>query len=141
MKDLMNINDFVNKIYSFKVPENSVLVTMDVKDFFTHIPNNEGITAVKRKHDNYTKKTIATKIITTLLALILTLNNFIFNSMFHLQVKGCTMGIICAPTYANKFMSEFQERCINLLINNKSSSYLRFTDNIFYDMHQIREPT
>ena len=50
---------------------------MDVKALHKNIPNIEGI--VNRKHDNYTKKTVATKEITTFLALILTLNNFIFN--------------------------------------------------------------
>ena len=70
---------FANKINNFKLSENSFLVTMDVKALYTNIPNNEGIAAVKRKHHNYTKKTVATKVITSFLALILTLNNFIFN--------------------------------------------------------------
>ena len=51
---------------------------MDVKNLYTNIPNDEGIVAVKRKHGNYTKKNVATKV-TTFLALILTLNNFMFN--------------------------------------------------------------
>ena len=42
-----------------------------------------------------------------------------------------SMGTICAPTYANKFMSEFEERYIDPLIEIKSSSYLRFIDDIF----------
>ena len=70
---------------------------MDVKALYTNIPNNESIAAVKRKHDNYTKKTVATKVITTFLALILTLNSFIFISKFYLQIKGCAMGTICIP--------------------------------------------
>ena len=74
---------------------------MDVKALYANRPNNEGIAAVKRKRDNYPKKTVATKVIATFLALILTLNNFIFNSKFYLQIKGCTMGTICALTYAN----------------------------------------
>ena len=41
------------------------------------------------------------------------------------------MGTICAPTYANIFMSEFEERHIYLLIKNKSGSYLRIIDDIF----------
>ena len=56
---------------------------MHVKDLYTNIPpNNEYIAAVKRKYDNYAKKTVATKVITKYLALILTLNNFILTQRF-----------------------------------------------------------
>ena len=56
----------------------------------------------------------------------------IFNSKVYLQIKGCAMGVICAPTYANNiFMSEFKDKCIYPFIKDKCSSYLRFIDNIF----------
>ena len=71
---------------------------MDVKALYAKIPNNEGIAAVKRKHNTKTKKTVAPRVITTFLAFILTLNNFIFNSKFCLQIKSCAMGIIWTPT-------------------------------------------
>ena len=103
---------------------------MDAKALYTNIPNSEAIAAAKRKHDNYTKKTVAAKVITKFLALILTLNNFI-DSKFYLQIKSCAMGTICATTYAITFISEFEERYIYPLIKNKSSSYLRFIDDIF----------
>ena len=103
--DVKDTNDSVNKINNFKLPENSFLVTMDVKALYTNIPNNKSIAAVKEKYDNYTKKSVATNVITTFLALTLKLNNFIFNSKFYLQIKGCAMRIICGPTYANIFMS------------------------------------
>lgn len=61
---------------------------MGVKALFTSIPTNLGITAVKQKYHNYTKKTIAIKVINTFLALLLTLINFIFNSKFYIQIKG-----------------------------------------------------
>ena len=124
-------NDFINKIDNFAVPPNSFLVTMDVKSLYTSIPNNEGIASVKKKYDHYPNKTIPTKIITTFLALILTLNNFIFNSKFYLQIKGCAMGTICALSYANIFMSEFEEKHIYPLIKNKFVIYLRYIDYIF----------
>ena len=85
---------------------------MDVKSVYTSIPNNVGIVSVKKKHDHYPNKTIPTKIITTFLAVILTLNNFIFNSKSYLQIKGYAMGTIYAPSYANIFMSEFEEKLI-----------------------------
>ena len=74
-------NDFINKINAAKsVPKNSYLVTMDVRSLYTNIPNAEGISAVKRGFDKYSKKTTSAKVITTFLALIFALNNF---SYFH----------------------------------------------------------
>ena len=101
-------NNFINKINEVKsVPKNGYLVTMDVRLLYTNIPNTEGISAVKRAYDNYSKKTTTTKVITTFLALIFTLNNFVFNCISYLQIKGCAMGTICAPAYANIFMANF----------------------------------
>ena len=54
---------------------------MDVRSLYTSIPNNEGIAATKKIYDSYSHKTLPTKIITTFLALILTLNNFVLQYM------------------------------------------------------------
>ena len=81
---------------------------MDVRSLYTNIPNTEGISAVKSAFDNYSKKTTITQVITTFLALILTLNNFVFDFIHCLQIKGCAMVTICAPTYANIFMANFE---------------------------------
>ena len=124
-------NDFINKIDNFPVPPNIILVTMDVKSVYTSIPNNEEIVCVKKKYDHYPNKTISTKINATFLALISTLKNFIFNSKFYLQIKSCAIGTICAPSYANIFMSEFEENHMYLLIKNKSAIHLRYIDDIF----------
>ena len=76
------------------------------------MPNSKGIKAVKISHENFTKKTIATKTITSFLALILTLNNFMFNSKNFLQTKDCAMGTICAAPYANIFMDHFERKYV-----------------------------
>ena len=115
---IKDTKDFINKIDNFDVPPNSLLVTMDVNLLYTSIPNNERIASVKKKSDHYPNKAIPTKVITTFLALKLTLNNFIFNSKLCLHMKGCAMGTICSPTYANIFMSEFEEKCIYPLKTN-----------------------
>ena len=93
----------MNKIDNFAVAPSSFLVTMDVKSLYASIPNNKGIASVKKKYDDYPNKTIPTKIIKTFLALILTLNNFIFNSKFYLQIKGCAMGTIWAKLHRRHF--------------------------------------
>ena len=45
----------------------------------------------------------------TFLSLILTLNIFVFNLKLYLQIKGCAMRTICIPSYANIFMSKFED--------------------------------
>ena len=123
-------NDFIRKISAINLPQNSILVSMDVKSLYTNIPNAEGICAVKRSYDQYTKKTLPTKVIVTFLSLILTLNYFTFNSKFYLQTRGCAMGTICAPSYANIFMEHFEKTHIYPLIENKTKLYLRYIDDI-----------
>ena len=81
-------NHFIDKVNKFFVPFNSILVAMDVRSLYTSIPDNEGIVATKKRYDSYIRKTIPTKIITLFLALILILNNFVFNSKFYLQKKA-----------------------------------------------------
>ena len=104
---------------------------MDVKSLNRNIPKTEGIAATKRALDKETKKTVNTEAITTFLALILNLNNFIFNCKSCIPTKGCAMGTISAPSYANTFMAEFESKYIYPLIKNMHTLYLRFTDDIF----------
>ena len=66
------------------VPENSYLVSLDIKSLCTRIPNTDGVKAAKKNLDNHPKQTVALKLITTFSALILRLNNFISNSKNYL---------------------------------------------------------
>ena len=128
---IKDTNDFIKKTKDLKVPKDAILVSLDVKALYTSIPNSEGIAAVKKAYDKYQQKTVATKVLTTFLALILTLNNFIFNCKLYLQIKGCEMGTICAPAYENIFMAYFEEKFIYPLADAKTLLYLRFIDDIF----------
>ena len=134
MKEILSYikdtNDFINKINNYSIPKESIFVTLNVKSPYTSIPNPEGIAAIKKAHEHYQHKTVPTKVITTFLALILTLNNFIFNSKFYLLLKGCAMGTICAPPYANIFTAYFEEKFIYPLIRNATTLYLSYIDDI-----------
>ena len=65
--------------------------TLFLKTLCTIIPNAGGIKSVKMSLEKYSKRTTSTKVFITLLALIVTLNNFIFNCKNYLQIKGWTM--------------------------------------------------
>ena len=76
------------------------------------IPVNKGIAAAKKRYDSYIHKTLSIETKPTFLSLILKWNDFALNSKFYLRIKGCAVGTICAPTYANIFMAEFEYKSI-----------------------------
>ena len=100
---------------------------MDIKVLYVHIPNNKGIAAAKQKNNNFTKKAIATKWVTTVLALTLTLKKSYLTQSFNFKSKA----VPWEHTYPNIFMFKFEERYIYPLIKNKSTHYLHFINNIF----------
>ena len=63
--------------------------------------------------------------------LILTLNNFIFNGLDYLQIKGYSMGSNYLPSYATIFMGKFEEQFIYPAIRGLHRLYLRYIDDIF----------
>ena len=84
-----------------------------MKSLYTNVPNNDGIKAVREAYDNHTEKTVAAKVIITFLILIITLNNFVFNSINYLRIMECAMGTICPPAYTNIFMAQFEKQHIH----------------------------
>ena len=125
--------DFIGKVKKIgKISPNDILVTMDVSSLYTNIDNNEGIKAIEQNStitSSLSKQMI--QIITTLMSLILTLNNFVFNGMNYHQVKGTAMGTRAAPNYANIFMGWFEEKYIYKSCWMKHIRYYgRFIDDI-----------
>ena len=88
---------------------------------------------VKEKLNDQADKPIATKVIIKFLFfLIFTLNNFIFSSINYLQIKGCTMGTICAPSCANIFMGKFEKTDIYPYIRENKITCFWYIDDLFF---------
>ena len=87
---------------------------------------------------NTKKKRYLQKLLITFLSLVLALNNFVFNCTHYLQTMGCTMGTICAPSYANIFMANFEAKHIYPYIKEMSFLYLRYIDDIFMIWKDIK---
>ena len=81
--------DFLNFIESTKLPENTVLVFVDVTSLYTNIPHKEGVTIVCHAYKDFCgeKAPIPTKYLREMLYLILTENSF-FGSNY-LKTCGC----------------------------------------------------
>ena len=125
-------SDFISKPKTVEtVPDNSYLASLDVKSLYTNISYSEGMKAMKTSLDNFSRKTIATKVITTFLTSILMLK-FVLNCKNYIQMKGCAMGTICSPSYTNIFTDHFERKYISPFLQELSLIYLRFVDNKFF---------
>ena len=110
---IKDTTDFLDKLADLAtLPNNAILVTLDVSSLYTNIPHNEGIDACPL--DTRTDKHIPTETICDPLRIILTMNNFTFNQHHYLQINGTAMGTKMAPSFANLFFGIFE---INALSN------------------------
>ena len=92
--------DFLNKLTAIdNLPDNALLVSLDVTSLYTNTPHNEGIDACRFFLQKRTNKHIPTETICDLIRIILTMNNFTFNSKHYLQKHGTAMGTGMAPSY------------------------------------------
>ena len=124
---LKNTKDIFQKINQIEeIPEDSVLVPLDVKSLCTNISNNDGIKTIEGADDKHPNKFVSTKIITTFLSSILTLNNFLFNSVNYIQKMRRAMSNVWAPLYANLFMAQFEENHIYTYIKDMCFLYLPY---------------
>ena len=122
----------LNIIGNLRLPDNAILATLDVTSLDTNIPNSEGIEAVaKFLYRNRTSSENPTNTsICKLLELVLTTNNFEFDNKEYLQVGGTAMGTKLAPSFANLFMGDFEEKFV---YSYHLQPFLRkrFIDDIF----------
>ena len=82
------------------------MVTLDVKSLHSSIPHSGGIKACNHFMFEGGKSQKARSVISKLINLVLTKNNFQFNNENYLQVLGTAMGTKMAPSYASLCMGK-----------------------------------
>ena len=108
-----------------------LLCTLDITSLYTNIPHNEGIQSIKemlaihKPSDSLPQNSYILK----LLEVVLTNNHFEFNGK-HFQVSGTAMGTKLAPSYANWFMTKFEEKHV-YIYPLQPKLWKRFIDDIF----------
>ena len=129
---IKDTTDFINFIERTKVPENTILVSMDVTSLYTNIPQEEGIDTVCEAYETFYKKDtpILTHSLRELLRLILQENSFQFNGKNYLQTHGTAMGTKMAVAFANIFMSAVETEIINKS-SKKPLEWKRYIDDVF----------
>ncbi len=115
-----------------QLPENYWLLVLDVEALYPSIPHHHGKMATLRALNAHRtgEEMPTTASIVKLLDLVLTCNNFKFGDNHYLQKSGTAMGTRMAPSYANLFMADFEERYV-YTYKNPPLFWKRFIDDIF----------
>ncbi|XP_065893450.1 uncharacterized protein [Dysidea avara] len=129
---LQDTNQLINNLCSLSVPEDSWLVTVDVKSLYTCIPHKEGVEACRHAlltTENLQLEQPPTEALITFIELVLQNNTFEFNNQMYKQINGVAMGTKMAVTYANIFMGQLEHNILS-----KSSLnicfYKRYIDDV-----------
>ena len=112
------------------LPEDALLVSLDVVSLYSNIPHSGGIEACRKALNTRSIENPPTEDLCNLISLILTNNAFCFGEEFFLQTHGTAMGTRMAPSYANIFMGILEEA---FLAEQPLSplAWWRYIDDIF----------
>ena len=121
---------FLEKIKNIRIPQSAYLFTMDVESLYTNIDTTLGLETVKNWFQKYPRPKRPDKYLLQLLEISLRRNDFEFDSNYYLQTKGTAMGKRFAPSYANIFMADWEQRALDTF-PLKPLLYYRFLDDIW----------
>lgn len=136
---IRNTSDFITKVENKPVPENALLISLDVTSLYTNIPVDEARDVVQFYLEKETYKGTPVQFILQLVDLLLEKNYFKYENYFFFQTKGVSVGSSFSPSLAILFMAQLEDKCIL----NKSQNpfwasiflYWRFIDDIFCVSH------
>jgi len=127
---LKNTMQVITEVEQLHIPDNSLLVTADVKSLYPSIPIEESINIILSELENHKDPTFPPIfVLKEILSFILYNNCFTFCDLVFLQVRGVAMGTAMAPNYANLFMSNFEDKFI-FNRNTKPIYYRRYIDDL-----------
>ena len=107
---IRDTTDFIIRLKNLgRVPENSILATLDVSSLYTNIDTDDGLAIIEEELAKTGQVKPSAKTLTCLLEKVLKLNNFTFDNHNFIQVKGTAMGTRAAPNFANVYMGRFED--------------------------------
>ena len=101
---IRDTTDFIIRLKNLgRVPENSILVTLDVSSLYTNIDTDDGLAIIEEELTKTGQTQPSAETLTCLLEKVLKLNNFAFDNHNLIQVKGTAMGTRAASNFVNVY--------------------------------------
>ena len=128
---IKDTNDFVCKLKNIKdLPNDALMVTIDVVGLYPSIPHEEGLLAMRRALEKRESKDVSTESLCELAEIVLKNNIFEFNEKTYRQLRGTAIGTKMAPPYAILFLAELEEAFLQTC-EFKPKAWYRYIDDIF----------
>lgn len=105
-----------------RVPENSILVTLDISSLYTNIDTDDGLAIIEEEPTETGQTQPSAKTLTCLLEKVDKLNNFTFDKHNFIQVKGTAMGTRAVPNFGNVYMGRFEDTLILYTERNSTTT-------------------
>ena len=97
--------DLIEILKTLKIPQHSLLVTLDIESLYTNITHEQAILSFLRKFKNHPLKVF----LLDLLKYVLKNNIFQFDSLTFTQLCGLAMGTKLAPALATIYIGDLEE--------------------------------
>ena len=108
--------DFASFINGFKLPENYVLISLDVVSLYTNIHKKLIMDSIKRHWAAICEVTkIPQKVFLDSIEFIFDTNFFSFNDTFYKQILGTPMGSSISPIISQFVMDDLLNDCLSIL--------------------------
>lgn len=107
-----------------------LLFTCDIDSLYTNVPLAEGLQIISQLFIDHPDPSRPDRTLLTILELLLSQNSFSFCSSRWLQVTGVAMGKVFSGSFANLFLSVWEQRCLSTS-SFKPVLWKRYQDDIF----------
>ena len=125
--------DIIDKLNEDGIPENVVLISLDIENMFPSIDNARGIKTMRNRLERDDKFTLPTEHIIEALEIILTCNNSKFNNTNYIQKNGTATGAKNSCSYSDIALEPIDKAIFHAkeTIFKEIHSYFRYQDDCF----------
>jgi len=135
---LKDTYDFIQKVSNKVIDKDHLIVSGDITALYTNMDIPRTLETLKREFETNPQPGRPDDEILSLLTVIMTHNDFIFNEERFLQIFGTAMGKTFAPNLANIYLLDLDRQAMEGF-RIKPTMFFRYLDDIFFIWPGTRE--
>ena len=133
IRDTSHLLEIVDELNENGIPDNAVLVSLDIENMFPSIDNTRGMQTIHQRLDQEENFPLPTEHIIEALEIILTSNSSKFNGKNYLQKNGTATGSKNSCSYSDLALEPIDEEIFKAMttIFKEIHTYYRYRDDCF----------